>query len=155
MPTSIDLAWAAGFLEGEGTFSSARTSPVASCAQVQREPLERLQRMFGGSILFYRRKQPTNRQDYHVWQVNGIRAAGVMMTLLCLMSPRRTGQLVASLDKWKSAGPNAARINGAKTHCPHGHEYTESNTRVQRNGGGRVCIACVTRRNRARYSGVK
>ena len=31
-------------------------------------------------------------------------------------------------------------VNRAKTHCPHGHEYTKKNTRIWR--GSRFCIEC-------------
>lgn len=37
---------------------------------------------------------------------------------------------------------NVRRVNARKTHCPQGHEYTEANTRWQRNGTGRVCRTC-------------
>lgn len=39
---------------------------------------------------------------------------------------------------------NAAR-NLAKTHCPHGHEFTESNTMIRKNGWRR-CRACQIKR---------
>lgn len=37
--------------------------------------------------------------------------------------------------------------NGAKTHCPQGHEYTEENT-IQDKSGGRRCKNCTYERNR-------
>jgi hypothetical protein len=38
--------------------------------------------------------------------------------------------------------------NAAKTHCPHGHEYTPENTRWHHNS--RECIACIRQRDRER-----
>lgn len=38
----------------------------------------------------------------------------------------------------------------AKTHCPHGHEYTDENTMVKR--GKRHCRTCERRRNRDWYA---
>lgn len=38
-------------------------------------------------------------------------------------------------------------LNGLKTHCKHGHAFTERNT-IHRRGGGRTCRACQTERNR-------
>jgi hypothetical protein len=35
-------------------------------------------------------------------------------------------------------GAKMAAMWRSKTHCPHGHEYTEENTRL-RKGGGRAC----------------
>jgi len=51
----------------------------------------------------------------------------------------------ADRDAKGRAGVNA---QGAKTHCIHGHAYTEANTRRQRNG--RACIECEHIHNRAR-----
>lgn len=43
--STLQLAWAAGFIEGEGSFSNTVTA-----AQVQKEPIERLHALFGGRI---------------------------------------------------------------------------------------------------------
>jgi len=42
------------------------------------------------------------------------------------------------------------RHNGAKTHCKHGHEYTDENTYVQRRGlyVHRACRVCRTDQKR-------
>jgi hypothetical protein len=51
-------------------------------------------------------------------------------------------------------GTSFAALNARKTHCPHGHEYTPENTRVQvkPNGArGRFCRACSNAKNRRRY----
>ena len=48
--------------------------------------------------------------------------------------------------------------NARKTHCPHGHEYTDENTYYwkQKNGGpGRQCRTCVKERGRRRYAKAK
>lgn len=51
------------------------------------------------------------------------------------------------------AGAKGAAIRAAqqraKTHCPHGHEYTEDNLYRDRNGG-RACKTCAKARGRAR-----
>lgn len=91
-PTMLDVAWAAGFLEGEGSFGGVRTSysQNVSAFQVQREPLDRLQRMFGG-YLHPRRRQ--DRKDAYYWRVNGEQARRVMVVLYPWMSPRRQEQM--------------------------------------------------------------
>jgi hypothetical protein len=43
--------------------------------------------------------------------------------------------------------------NGLKTHCKHGHEFTEENTRYS--NGERVCRACARARDRTRRNSDK
>ena len=61
-----DLYWAAGFLEGEGGFGmyGPKNAWSVQAAQVQKEPLERLKSLFGGSITYESKRKPTiyNRQ---------------------------------------------------------------------------------------------
>jgi hypothetical protein len=46
-------------------------------------------------------------------------------------------------------GSGFAAANAAKTHCPHGHEYTPENTYVNPNpDGGRICRTCKRQRDR-------
>jgi len=52
MIRTLDIAWVAGFLEGEGNFHADELRSVSiSASQVQRAPLERLQALFG--VAFY------------------------------------------------------------------------------------------------------
>lgn len=90
-PTAIDIAWAAGFLEGEGSFSLTHRTSVCCISQVQREPLERMVKFFGGSIY------PHGQRNILKWKVTGPRAMGIMLTVFDFMSPRRKGQIRASL----------------------------------------------------------
>lgn len=95
-PTTVDLAWAAGFMEGEGSFMVNRKSlgrnacARCSAAQKQREPLDKLQRLFGGGVKPF-------KGSYFRWDVSGARARGVMLTLFTFLSTRRRGQVRAAL----------------------------------------------------------
>jgi hypothetical protein len=95
-PTLVDLGWAAGFLEGEGTFNVNRTglgrsaSSKVSATQKQKEPLEVLQALFGGSIIPFRSK-------YWRWTVYGSRARGLMFTMFSFLSRRRREQARTAL----------------------------------------------------------
>jgi hypothetical protein len=91
-PRTVDLYWAAGFLEGEGCFRAADRTEEAYASQVDPEPLYRLQLLFGGRI-----QLRTNRRPIYEWQVHGARARGVMMTLYSLLSARRRGQIRQAL----------------------------------------------------------
>jgi hypothetical protein len=107
-PTTKDIAWAAGFMEGEGCFThtggrTAYGSERVQASQVNMEPLERLQALFGGRLI-ERRNNPRGFGGrgagvINVWQVNGSRARGVMLTLFPLMSERRRGQILVSLHR--------------------------------------------------------
>jgi len=99
-PTMRDLGWAAGFLEGEGSFDlntrrrqpGVWRTPQVRAAQVQREPLEKLVRLFGGKIYLQKHPSPRARQQ-HRWSIASDRARGVMMTLYAMMSLQRKQQI--------------------------------------------------------------
>jgi hypothetical protein len=83
-PTIRDLAWAAGFIEGEGSFPSTGNIFVS---QVNPDPLVRLLEMFGGTV------RRINNQAIWRWVVSGSRARGIMLTLYPLMSDERKRQI--------------------------------------------------------------
>ena len=95
-----DLHWAAGFLEGEvGVSCNHRKTwcEVLSVSQVEREPLDRLREMFGGTITY--RTPKANQQPYFRWDVSGVRARGIMLTLYVLLYSRRQSQIRRALGK--------------------------------------------------------
>lgn len=104
-PTTRDLYWAAGFLEGEGYFGHTGGSEVVRAPQVNPEPVERLLKLFGGRVTLNKRKTPAgNDTQYWVWQVSGARARGVMMTLYSLLSNKRQAQI-------ETASPRRQTVN--------------------------------------------
>lgn len=94
----IDAAWAAGFLEGEGSFiirkraNHTRYSKISAC-QKQKEPLIRLVRMFGGGLWL----DKSGGYKIWLWNVNGPRARGISLLILPLMSPKRRKQIIKML----------------------------------------------------------
>lgn len=103
-PTTADLHWAAGFLEGEGTFHSQdngrnRFSQVVSATQVESEPLAKMLVLFGGTLRQYgpyaRNK---NSNPYWLWTTSGARARGIAMTLYPLLSVKRQEQIEKMLE---------------------------------------------------------
>jgi hypothetical protein len=65
--------------------------PVVDCAQVNNQPLDRLQALYGGQIVMIRRRD--NCQQARAWRVHGRKAIALMMTLWTLMSERRRKQI--------------------------------------------------------------
>lgn len=89
-PTEVDVAWTAGFLEGEGSF--CKNKYVNTChvqaSQVNIEPLEKLLKFFGGSIKYYNRGN-----GIFVWRACGKRARNCMKLVYPLLSDKRKGQV--------------------------------------------------------------
>lgn len=153
-----NIEWVAGFLEGEGSFQCGGprgTSPVVVASQIQREPLERLQRLFGGPINLYLRKHKNPKYcDASRWGMYGGRAAGLMMTLYPLMSPKRKEQIREALASWRAG--RGEFYNSLRTHCMAGHEFTEENTyRPPKFPKHRYCKACAATRNAKAYQAKK
>lgn len=101
-PTTADLAWAAGFMEGEGTFDAnpvkGRRYARVTAYQNNLEPLKKMQALFGGSIWGFRKMRPQATEIGHTWQVHGARARGVMFTLWSFLSAKRRGQVRLALN---------------------------------------------------------
>jgi hypothetical protein len=91
-PSLQDIAWAAGFLEGEGSFVRRGVSTVVSAGQLTEEPLRRLLALFGGSVSPYTMKRPRPKQ-FWTWRASGARGRGVAMTVYSMMSARRQEQI--------------------------------------------------------------
>lgn len=97
-PRIRELEWAAGFLDGEGSFSCKDGhSDNVSAAQNDPELLHKLLRLFGGRI--YLAHNRLRGSTHHHWYCCGARARGVAMTLYPLLSKRRQTQIKAMLAR--------------------------------------------------------
>jgi hypothetical protein len=111
VPVESDYAWAAGFIDGEGTFSITKHvngvnsyKPHLAVSQVDRRPLDRLQVLFGGHVKSMRSRHP-NQSDYWRW---GLASAQAFRELLPHLLPwlivkREEAEIV--LDFCKLVGP--------------------------------------------------
>ena len=92
-PTLLDIAWAAGIYEGEGTCSVGGGGKSFSVAVTQKDPelLRRLCRLFGGYIL-----RPTP-DGCSRWLLSGIRGAGFAFTIFGFLTARRRLQVKIAL----------------------------------------------------------
>lgn len=100
-PNTLDIAWAAGVYEGEGTCHSKRPvnksgRPAISFSlnvvQKNRWLCERLRALFGGSVLYHERPD-SSRTSTFTWDVHGTRARGFALTVYKFLSPRRKTQI--------------------------------------------------------------
>jgi hypothetical protein len=91
-----DLAWAAGFFEGEGCFDSGPSRnpewrrPIISISQVNREPLDRFQQVMGFGKVYgpYPPRRP-NDAPLHRYQTAKYEYA---QATVCLLWPWLTSQ---------------------------------------------------------------
>ena len=85
-PTMLDIAWAAGIYEGEGTtcFNNKTEQVVVS----QKDPwiLKKLREFFGGSV------NPKTGGGFN-WLISGSLARGFLMTIFTFQSPWRKEQI--------------------------------------------------------------
>ena len=151
-PTIADLHWAAGFLEGEGSFHAYRLKgtgyvviQVTATQAESPEPLLRLHSIFGGGITRNIPQRSPRHKKQERWILGGSKAAALMMTLFKLLSPRRQGQIRHALDLWHLAKPRPEY----RAICPNGHNYNPVNTYRNPNGHRR-CRQC-RRNTRERY----
>jgi len=100
VPTAIDVAWAAGIYEGEGTCSikggsSGKGSYSTTVSQKDPELLYRLRDLFGGSVNLY--KVGTKRKfEVHHWLVSGDKARGFLAAIYPFLTCRRKAQIDAT-----------------------------------------------------------
>lgn len=88
-PHEVDVAWAAGFWEGEGSVCKASTNTFQITAtQKNLEPLLRLRQWFGGSVT-------QRRGGLFSWQVSGPLARQFVPRVWPYLSARRREQLIS------------------------------------------------------------
>ena len=90
LPTALDIAWAAGIFEGEGSGGGGTQVQVG-----QRKEntwlLQRLRDLFGGSIRF--KHAPEWGGEVWAWCVSGGRARWFIAAVLSFLSPFKRWQL--------------------------------------------------------------
>jgi hypothetical protein len=162
-PDTHELAWAAGFFDGEGNIrvkfnkQGDRTycNPGLSANQIDPQVLERFKRavmvgkVYGPYDLSRYGKQP--QWCYEAYAFEHVQA--VVAMLWKWLSPVKRQQATRVLLELKAQYPENIRlrhtspavINAARTHCKHGHPFDESNTRIV-SGGHRQCRTCYQER---------
>lgn len=94
-PSLSDLHWAAGFIEGEGSFTHQHGGCGIFAHQVESGPIQKLLDMFGGNIYEVNNK---NQHRMYRWVAHGARARGIMLTLYPLLFTKRRIQVKCSLE---------------------------------------------------------
>jgi len=145
----LDLAWAAGFMDGEGSFGLARANKRvrgpnwyrirASATQhgvpgVVPEVLLRVQRVVGG----VGRIERHGDIDDFKWVAEGDTSVEMVLRMLePFLGALKVAQARKALDMFRAQ----PRLKGSATHCVRGHEYSYTAMR-----GGRlrrICKPCA------------
>src|SRR5438309_2462480 len=94
-PTMLDIAWAAGIIEGEGCIvKSQKGYERVHVGQKHRWIVDRLQQLFGWRVGIYR--HPSTRM-YFQWQLSGPRARGLLYTIFTFLSPHKKNHVRKAL----------------------------------------------------------
>ena len=134
MVSLLDIYWAAGFMDGEGSFIKAAHSIGTTASQKDPWPLVKLQGILGGRIF-------QDGAGYWRWHAYGAKAVGIMMTLYPILSPRRQRRICELLSFWRFIGLRGSH-NRNKTHCKRGHLFTPESTYPRSSGRYRECKTC-------------
>jgi len=145
--TDLDLAWAAGFLDGEGHFGTPHAVPrkggtpwrrIRVSASQHGEPrqpaqvLHRLQRVLGGRI-----ERHGDADDFR-WVIE---SAPTIEAVYALLRPWlgtvKQDQARRVIDAFRSQ----TRLHGASDRCVRGHEY--DHTYMSATGPKRRCNSCA------------
>lgn len=108
MNSSLNIAWLAGLLEGEGTFhiSKRKNALLIRVMMTDKDVVARAAVMFGSRITGpLKTKTPKGNAGKLVFQtsVNGRWAAAWMMTLYKFLGERRRAKVRLALDVWKQS----------------------------------------------------
>lgn len=158
-PLSVqELAWAAGFYDGEGS-SFARLSQEntrgrsiqARVGNTNPCVLVRFQQALGGLGKIYgpyQRRHP--HRQFHEWRVCDYEGVWQFATLLMpYLSGEKSHQLASAMMDFGKPKPTIVDIHRSQTHCLRGHPLSGDN--VRQVGNTRHCRACNKLRNRRSY----
>lgn len=114
IPTTLDIAWAAGVYEGEGNCAGGYGRGF-SVTVVQKDDwlVRRLQALFGGSVYFRNQLTATGLQTHrHTWYLSGSLARDFIPLIYPYLSPRRKAQVDRAKSyeaklgvEWESSTP--------------------------------------------------
>ncbi len=151
-----DIAWSAGFFEGEGCIVARNKYPSLNVAQVDPEPLYKMQTALGVGLVrgpYLRPSASANKSPHYEYHVHGFeRVQHALVLMWPWLSQRRRNKAIEVLTLAQSTPPLRIRnpegftLPQNRTHCPRGHEYNKENT--LRTKLGRRCRACAREKRR-------
>lgn len=151
---STELAWSAGFLDGEGNFSfivrsddKGRGRLIAQADQTDRDPLDRLCASLGGTVYgpYVYDSRPAHK-PYYKWTASNAEAVEAIDALMPYLSGPKLKQAAGAIVAYWRRRPAKKTGPAPKEACVRGHDYADAYIRPD--GKGRQCREC----NRIRQS---
>ncbi len=144
-----EVAWCAGFIDGEGHFCLRGRTPSLSVPQVVEEPILHLRRVLGVGLVSGPHPRKPPRQPVWKWEVHGYeRVQHVMAACWPWLHVKRPQAYDVFRRALLDPPRNTNRLEGwlprDATHCAVGHEFTVENTYIW--NGHRSCRKCSARR---------
>jgi hypothetical protein len=120
------------------------------CWTWRSQTLQKKGRFGEGYGLFWFNGRTVLAHRYSYQELVGPIPAGLTLDHLCR---NRSCVRPSHLEPVTQAENNARRpafvsFNAAKTHCPHGHEYTSENTYIRPGTAWRMCRTCIANRQK-------
>jgi hypothetical protein len=159
-----DLAWLAGFWDGEGCVSldKRHATPKFTLAQAGDEGRALCERVLRASGIsggvYYTPVRQGNQRPYHRVMIDGHQRVQALLAMCWpWLSSTKRAQAIRALDAHRARKRAYVHHHAAKTHCPQGHPYAGDNLRITSTPSGgqrRQCRACASanydkRRDRA------
>jgi hypothetical protein len=118
-PTVAELAWAAGFFDGDGHINLSTTLSV-EVTQKRRRPLDELQRIFGASTFYS--VAPSGRRPNRLWELHyfGAQAAVVLQLILPYLVAKRT-EAELGLQYWQACHQPRVRPEAERRYALGSH----------------------------------
>ena len=151
------IHWIAGFFEGEAYFGLTRTTPHLAVAQLNREPLDKLQILLGGKINTFARKEVKGNGGgvYYRWYAYSAKAGGIMMMVYPLLSKRRQFQIRKVFATWMNDGKMSETDRATFFKCGHRRdsEFTFNDSRGHLQC--RICTRATKNRSQRKIRALK
>jgi hypothetical protein len=113
MRSSVDIAWLAGILEGEGSFGLTNNgrSPCIWLGMTDKDTVIKVRDIIDKnlSIGITKDNRKESYKDYWRFTVNGSLAMGWMMTIYSYMSIRRKAKIKEIINIWKEVKLNKSQ----------------------------------------------
>lgn len=161
-----NLAWAAGFLDGEACFKfyqakRGRGRLAITVAQVRKEPLDRLANILGGKVRgpygpYTTSNDGATRQGHYQWDTSTNELAELVIEKIMpwLCEPKKE-QASEAVENFKNRRAAKTPFHPLKEKCLRNHDLTDPKNIYSPPKGGRQCKECNKLRKASKKAGIK